>query len=594
MATPTVFISYSHKDEAWKDKLLPQFNQLQMADVLRVWDDRQIKQGEDWYARIKHVLDETEYAVCLISANFLSSQFCLNEEVEYLLQQRRKERDRRLHILPVLVSDCVWQAHAWLRRLQMFPRDGKNVTTHFAGDPDQVFADVARTVYGAVSGESPFPDPPKPVGKPPEKVDVGRLPETGKLLFGRRESIKLLNEAWTDPATRIVAFKAWGGVGKSTLVRVWTEQMAEDNYRGSDCVFAWSFYSQGSGDRVTSADQFIAAALQFFGDKDPTAGSPWDKGERLARLVAQRRTLLLLDGMEPLQAAGTHDFGGQRGSIKDPGLQTLLVNLARDNPGLCVISTREDVADLQDQRLRAAVIHQDLEQVDVTAGRALLRVRGIHGTDKQLEDAVEAFGRHALAINLLATYLNETAAGDITAAAAIPQQYDGLPRPSTPHADGLGRPSYEEDQGKHPRRVIAAWQRHLGEHAEVQLLRILGLFDRPATAGELAAVTAAPTIPGLTDQLPIGTSLLDSATVERLRQIGLIARASKHRPDILDAHPLIREHFSERVKDERGRMNEADSSFRLPPSAFHLPPSAKRTVACTSISNSPPPNCPTT
>jgi hypothetical protein len=30
-----------------------------------------------------------------------------------------------------------------------------------------------------------------------------------------------------------------------------------------------------------SADQFIAAALTWFGDPDPTQGSPWDKGERL-------------------------------------------------------------------------------------------------------------------------------------------------------------------------------------------------------------------------------------------------------------------------------------------------------------------------
>jgi hypothetical protein len=30
-----------------------------------------------------------------------------------------------------------------------------------------------------------------------------------------------------------------------------------------------------------SADQFIAAALTWFGDPDPTQNFPWDKGERL-------------------------------------------------------------------------------------------------------------------------------------------------------------------------------------------------------------------------------------------------------------------------------------------------------------------------
>ncbi len=42
-------------------------------------------------------------------------------------------------------------------------------------------------------------------------------------------------------------------------------------------------YSQGAAEgRQVSADQFIAAALTWFGDPDPTAGSPWDNGERLA------------------------------------------------------------------------------------------------------------------------------------------------------------------------------------------------------------------------------------------------------------------------------------------------------------------------
>ena len=63
--------------------------------------------------------------------------------------------------------------------------------------------------------------------------------------------------------------------------------------RGAERVFGWSFYSQGAAEgRQVSADQFIAAALTWFGDEDPIKGSPWDKGERLAELIKQQRTLL--------------------------------------------------------------------------------------------------------------------------------------------------------------------------------------------------------------------------------------------------------------------------------------------------------------
>ena len=79
-------------------------------------------------------------------------------------------------------------------------------------------------------------------------------------------------------------------MGKSTLVNKWLERMEADNYRGARRVYAWSFYSQGTGERVTSADLFIAEALEWFGDPDPTEGSPWSKGERLAELVRKEKT----------------------------------------------------------------------------------------------------------------------------------------------------------------------------------------------------------------------------------------------------------------------------------------------------------------
>lgn len=135
-----------------------------------------------------------------------------------------------------------------------------------------------------------------------EKISIARLPVTGPNLFGREVELKLLDEAWADPDTNIVTFVALGGVGKTALVNHWLARMAKERYRGVERVFAWSFYSQGTSDeRAASADLFIDAALRWFGDDDPTKGSPWDKGERLADHIRRSRTLLVLDGLEPLQ-----------------------------------------------------------------------------------------------------------------------------------------------------------------------------------------------------------------------------------------------------------------------------------------------------
>ncbi len=49
MTKPTVFISYSHKDEAWKDRLVAHLGVLAQEGLLDTWDDRCIGGGEDWY-----------------------------------------------------------------------------------------------------------------------------------------------------------------------------------------------------------------------------------------------------------------------------------------------------------------------------------------------------------------------------------------------------------------------------------------------------------------------------------------------------------------------------------------------------------------
>ena len=144
--------------------------------------------------------------------------------------------------------------------------------------------------------------------------------------MGRENELAILDNGWLDCKTNIVEFVAFGGVGKSAFVAEWLKRMQADRFRAAARVFGHSFYSQGSReDSQASADSFLDSALRFFGDPDPTQGSPWNKGERLARLVRQQPTLLILDGVEPLQTPGRLNDAGQ---VRDLGLQALVVELA--------------------------------------------------------------------------------------------------------------------------------------------------------------------------------------------------------------------------------------------------------------------------
>jgi hypothetical protein len=121
MTKPIIFISYSHKDEDWKDRLVTHLSVLQQHGLLDIWDDRRIGAGEDWYQEIQAAMSVACVAILLVSANFLTSKFILSEEVPTLLRLREKEG---LKIFPVIARPCLWKHVEWLTKMQLRPLDG--------------------------------------------------------------------------------------------------------------------------------------------------------------------------------------------------------------------------------------------------------------------------------------------------------------------------------------------------------------------------------------------------------------------------------------------------------------------------------------
>jgi serine/threonine protein kinase/predicted ATPase len=363
----------------------------------------------------------------------------------------------------------------------------------------------------------------------PEKISVARLPVTGSDVFGREEDIAFLDRAWASKDVNVVTIVAWAGVGKSTLVNHWLRRMASERYRSAELVFGWSFYRQGSSGETSSADEFFEAALSWFGDPDPRLGTAWDKGERLAKLVAHRRTLLVLDGLEPLQ----NPPGPQEGRLREPSLQALLRELAAFNTGLCVITTRIPVADIADHERTSALRHA-LEQLSSEAGAKLLRALGVKGHEAELRSASDEFRGHCLALTLLGSYLTDAFNGDIRFRKEV-----------------SGHLAHDVRQGVYARKVMESYQTWFGEGPELSVLRMLGLFDRPADEKALGVLLKPPAIRGLTESLT-DLSLTDWRTIlAKLRRARLLAVEDPRNPGHLDTHPLVREYFGEQLRSQR-------------------------------------------
>ncbi len=525
MRKPSVFISYSHKDEGWKDRLVSHLGVLQHENILDMWDDRRIGASEDWLQKIQEAIDAASVAILLVSADFLTSKFILGEEVPRIMERREKEG---LRIFPVIIRPCAWKQVKWLTRMNLRPRDGRPI---LGGSDFQIETDlaaIAEEVAGIIESTSKVAQVESHVPLGPDKISLAKLPSINPELFGREREIAMLDVAWANPKINIVTLVGWGGVGKTALVNTWLRRMRADNFRGAERVFGWSFYSQGASEgKPASADVFIATALRWFGDPKPEEGTPWDKGERLAEYVKKQKTLLILDGLEPLQ----HPFHEQEGNIRDPGLQSLVRELAHYNPGLCIITTRLDVDDIRDF-VGTAVENVHLENLSDEAGMELLKYLGVKGTGDEIRQAVRDFNGHALTLMLLGNYLSTVYGGDVQ------------------KRDRIAKLMKEKKYGGRAIQVVESYETWFKDQPELDILRMMGLFDRPAEGGAIEVLRANPPIKGLTSKLKDLSKKDWRFALNNLRIAGLLAKEDPSVPDTLDSHPLIKEHFGEKLKED--------------------------------------------
>ncbi len=462
--------------------------------------------------------------LCILLVAFRRGHVPEGEDLSITQLEVQAAKDRKIDLLVFLLDEkAPWPRHhdeldkdPEIRRWRAELLEDYGVS-FFKLEPSSL--EIAPALTRWLTEKEPLTEAPDPQKA---RVEIDRLPAGGRHFVAREDELRRLDVAWDDDHIHAISIVAWGGVGKSALVDRWLASMERDGWRSARRVYGWSFYSQGTEGRLTSADAFIEDALAWFGDPNPTAGSPRDRGLRLADLVRNQRTLFVLDGVEPLQ----HPPGPLAGRLKDPALTALIKSLVRSNDGLLVISTREaieDVANLED----ASAPRLDLGTLSDEDGAALLDLLGVQGTLKERRTTSETYKGHALALSLLGTYLVKACDGEIRQ----------LPEVEMDVAD-------EVAQGGHAWRVIAAYERWL-EEREVSVLRLLGLFDRPAEPEALAVLRDAPVVKGLNDGLVDLDERAWKVALSNLRDAGLLA--DEDGPN-LDAHPSVRAYFDHQLE----------------------------------------------
>jgi tetratricopeptide (TPR) repeat protein len=225
-----VFISYSHKDEDWKERLHTQLKVLELENQLTVWEDRQIAAGDNWNPSIEQAIHSAQVAVLLISADFLVSSFIRGEEVPRLLERRTKDG---LRVIPLILKPCPWQAVPWLSAIQGRPKDNKPLSGFNEHEQDQCLSDLvmeileltrktAQACHKAQNASDGVANPVTP-SHPVTPIPPNNLPyhSLGSLFKGRDGFLETLHDQFQREPKRKQAIVPWqaihglGGIGKS-------------------------------------------------------------------------------------------------------------------------------------------------------------------------------------------------------------------------------------------------------------------------------------------------------------------------------------------------------------------------------------------
>ncbi len=381
----------------------------------------------------------------------------------------------------------------------------------------QVLLESLATIPAPAPAPAPLPAPRRAV----PALFVHKTTEDEKFT-GRADSLARLDRWAADPAVKLIAITAIGGLGKTALVGRWLRTGEHQR----DAVFFWSFY------RNRDTREFFESLQEF---------RPW-----LLEPLVSRRLVVVLDGLEVVQEVpGTVAYG----KLLDIGLAEFLHAHCRGGgPSLVVLTSRFPFPDLTPY-LGGALRSLALPALEPTEGAALLASLGIGGRPEDREQVSNNLAGHPLILRVFARSMPLELASDPT---RLWRRIFDQPHlaPGDPLEAKMAR-------------LLAFYEGDLPE-AQRQALGLLALFRAPAAEAALAP---------LWEKLlgkPAGDVWLYFA-LDVLRHEGLLTAEPGPDGELRYAcHPILRDHFRTEVLRRPAFAREAAGVLASPPGASEV------------------------
>ena len=122
----TLFISYSHKDERYRDELRGALTAYERRGDVTSWDDTCIMPGQKWEQEILGKLERADVVVLLLSNDFISSEYCYVKEMKRALEKAAAGENA---VIPIVVRSCAFNKLE-LGEIQAILPEGKPINKH--------------------------------------------------------------------------------------------------------------------------------------------------------------------------------------------------------------------------------------------------------------------------------------------------------------------------------------------------------------------------------------------------------------------------------------------------------------------------------
>lgn len=509
-----ILISYAHSDLEHYTSLM---KHLATVDkMIEVWEESRLQTTPDSVSVLDTQLSQCRLMVLLLSPAFMESPFITRHELVNLF---KVHEERGVLFLPILLQASDLN-HLPFSKLSVLPKGLVPIEKSLY--PNEEWKVIAQYIHKQIQEQ---PTPHKTILS--RLLALENLPQPSTRVIGRIDELQVIDRGFNDKQTNIISIIGNSGVGKSALVYEWLDRL-KPRYGDAKCVFTWSFQNQCNRNAYAeSSDRFFDRVLAFFGYQETTPLSIEAKAQQLVTYLRQIPSILVLDGLEPLQHMKDSPHS-QIGQLADTGLKILLHKLQQQPLGKNSIVLLTSRVPLTNAEATLQYCHYfNLSPLSVGDGAIFLESLGGKGLPRHLTSLSRQCRGYPLALLLLANLLKTFHSSDCTKGEKLLENIDTEINPA------LTMLHFYE----------AAWSE---DSPERLLLQLLGLLDRRMRNGEKLELEVKLNAVQVLRHLPDEDNF---RVAQYLRSLGLLCQEITHQEqERYDTHPLIRQYFSQQLR----------------------------------------------